>query len=333
MTQPRSDQDSAWKEILRQYFQEAILFFFPQTADQVDWSHPHEFLDKEFQQIAPDAETGKRYADQLVKVWLKQGEELWLLIHVEVQAARESEFARRMFVYNLRIFDRFNRPAISLAILCDPSTTWRPESFGFDYPDTSLSFRFGRVKLLDYRERWSELEQSTNPFAVVVMAHLKAQATRRDDQQRKVWKLSLIRRLYEGGYTRQEVINLFRFIDWVMILPEALKQEFWRSLKTYEEERQMPFITSVEEIGFERGLQQGMERGLQQGVERGIELGLQQQRSLILKLLQRRVGELPDALRSQIDRLSSTGLESLAEALLDFTTVSDLQNWLSQNNS
>ena len=319
MTQPRSDQDSAWKEILRQYFQEAIVFFFPQTADQVDWSRPYEFLDKEFQQIAPDAETGKRYADQLVKVWLKQGEELWLLIHVEVQAARETEFAKRMFVYNLRIFDRFNRPAISLAILCDPSEQWRPESFNFDYPDTALSFRFGRVKLLDYRERWSELEQSTNPFAVVVMAHLKAQDTRRDDQQRKFWKLTLIRRLYERGYPRQEVLNLFRFIDWVMILPEALKQEFWQDLKTYEEERRMPYITSVEEIGFERGLEQGLERGVEQG-----------QRSLILKLLQRQVGELPDDLRGEIDRFSSTELESLAEALLDFTKVSDLQDWLSQ---
>uniref|UniRef100_B8HQ21 DUF4351 domain-containing protein n=1 Tax=Cyanothece sp. (strain PCC 7425 / ATCC 29141) TaxID=395961 RepID=B8HQ21_CYAP4 len=310
MTQPRSDQDSAWKEILRQYFQEAIVFFFPQTAEQVDWSRPYEFLDKEFQQIAPEAETGKRYADQLVKVWLKQGEELWLLIHVEVQAARESEFARRMFVYNLRIFDRFNHPAISLAILCDTSKTWRPESFSFDYPDTTLSFRFGRVKLLDYRDRFAELEQRTNPFAVVVMAHLKAQATRRDDQQRKISKLSLIRRLYEGGYTRQEVINLFRFIDWVMILPEALKQEFWRSLKTYEEERRMPFITSVEEIGFERG-----------------------QRSLILKLLQRRIGEVPEALQYRIDRLSSTELESLAEALLDFTTFADLENWFTQKNA
>ena len=68
----------------------------------------------------------------------------------------------------------------------------------------------------------------------------------------------------------------------------------------------MPYITSVEEIGFERGLQQGMERGLEQG-----------QRSLILKQLQRRVGELPDTLRSQFvpkgclqHRLSLTELES-----------------------
>ncbi|MBW4475250.1 MAG: hypothetical protein KME45_33470 [Stenomitos rutilans HA7619-LM2] len=95
---PRSDQDSPWKDILRQYFQDAIAFFFPQTAERIDWHRPYEFLNKEFQQIAPEAAIGKRYADQLVKVWLKRGQELWLLVHIEAQAASEANFAERMFV-------------------------------------------------------------------------------------------------------------------------------------------------------------------------------------------------------------------------------------------
>jgi hypothetical protein len=84
MSTLHSDHDSPWKDILRQYFQEAIAFFFPETAAEIDWSRRYEFLDKEFQQIAPEAEIGKRYADQLVKVWLKQGQELWLLVHIEI---------------------------------------------------------------------------------------------------------------------------------------------------------------------------------------------------------------------------------------------------------
>jgi hypothetical protein len=36
-----------------------------------------------------------------------------------------------------------------------------------------VSFTFPIVKLLDYRARWQDLERSTNPFATVVMAHLK----------------------------------------------------------------------------------------------------------------------------------------------------------------
>jgi hypothetical protein len=35
-----------------------------------------------------------------------------------------------------------------------------------------------------------------------------------------------------------------------MVLPESPKQAFWEELKAYEEARRMPYISSVEEIGF-----------------------------------------------------------------------------------
>ncbi|OLP18687.1 hypothetical protein BST81_09190 [Leptolyngbya sp. 'hensonii'] len=320
MTVP-TDQDSPWKEILRHYFPEAIAFFFPSLHPLIDWQQPVEFLDKEFQQIAPDSETGKRYADLLVKVWRNNGPALFLLLHVEVQAQPEANFPERMFVYALRIFDRFRHPAVSLAILCDRRTDWRPERYEFTYPLTHLCFEFGMVKLLDYQTRWPELEASQNPFATVVMAHLKAQETKRNATARQQWKLSLIRRLYEAGYDRREVLNLFKFIDWVMILPEGLKQGFWLELKAYEEERQVPYITSVEEIGFERGMQQGRQEGHQEGRQ-------EEARSLILRQLHRRLGELPEASRGQIEGLSVAQLEALGEALLDFTHLSHLEAWL-----
>ncbi len=62
----RVDNDSPWKEILEAYFPQAMQFFFPPTAALINWERPHEFLDKEFQQIARDAEQGRRYADKLL---------------------------------------------------------------------------------------------------------------------------------------------------------------------------------------------------------------------------------------------------------------------------
>ena len=62
----RADADSPWKLILRQYFQQAIEFFFPNIAEQIDWTIPVEFLDKEFVQLTPNSEIGKRLADQCV---------------------------------------------------------------------------------------------------------------------------------------------------------------------------------------------------------------------------------------------------------------------------
>jgi len=58
-------------------------------------------------------------------------------------------------------------------------------------------------------------------------------------------KLALIRRLYERGYERQAILDLFRFIDWVLELPEDLEAHFQVELAKFEAERNMPYITSI----------------------------------------------------------------------------------------
>ncbi|WP_448562355.1 DUF4351 domain-containing protein [Trichothermofontia sp.] len=64
-----------------------------------------------------------------------------------------------------------------------------------------------------------------------------------------------------------------------------------------------------------------MQEGIEQGMARG-------ERSFIRRLLNRQVGELPAALRSQIETLSIAQLEALGDAWLDFASVSDLETWL-----
>lgn len=263
--------------------------------------------------IAPDAATGKRFADQLVRVYRHRGKAIFLLIHVEIQASPEAAFAKRIFTYSLRILDYFGQPATSVAILCDANSSWRPQQYGFDLPGTTLKFEFSIVKLLDYRNRWAELETSQNPFAWVVMAHLKMQETKRDKLSRKIWKMQLIQGLHESGYNRHDVINLFNFIDWILRLPKQLELDFWQELKAYEEERKVPYITSVEQIGYDRGQEEGARY---------------QARSFILLQLEQKFGTLPEERVNQISALNLDQMGKLAIALLSFTSVSDLATWL-----
>ncbi len=58
---------------------------------------------------------------------------------------------------------------------------------------------------------------------IVVLAHLQSQRERNNPEGRLLGKLALIRRLYERGYTRQAILDLFRFIDWVLELPKDLE--------------------------------------------------------------------------------------------------------------
>ena len=272
MSQQRSDYDGAWKEALEHYLSEFMAFFFPEAHTAIDWERGYEFLDKELQQVTQDADLGRRRVDKLVQVWRQDGAPAWVLVHVEVQSQQETGFAERMYVYNYRLFDRYHRLVASLAVLGDESATWRPNRFGYDLWGCTVAFQFPVVKLIDYRAQWSTLEASDNPFATIVMVHLKAQETRGDDGARQRWKLSLTRRLYEQGYGREDVLRLFRFIDWVMQLPEELEEIYWQEVRAYEEVEEMPYITSVERIGIKKGMQQGMQQGLLAGIELGLEL-------------------------------------------------------------
>ena len=214
MTTPRSDFDSPWKQALEAYFTDFLCFFFPDIHADIDWSRGYEWLNNELQKIVRDADLGKRYADKLAKVWQTNGDERWVLIHTEIQGQRESQFSERMFIYNYRLRDRYNKPVVSLAVLTDEQSGWRPQQFSSEELwGTQITFKFEIAKLIDYGQDWVALETNINPFATVVMAHLKVLETRDDASLRKQWKFTLTRRLYELGYQRQDVLNLYLFMD------------------------------------------------------------------------------------------------------------------------
>jgi Putative transposase, YhgA-like len=260
-----SDFDSPWKDALELFFPAFVTFFFPQVHAAVDWSRGYEALDKELQQIVREAAVGRRYADKLFKVWLKDGQEAWVLIHVEVQSQPDEGFTERMFVYHYRLYDRHRRPVVSLAVLADEQLGWRPDKFGYSLCGCTIGLEFPVVKLLDYGGDLEALETGRNPFAPLVLAHLKTLETRQDTAARQGWKMRVIRGLYERGYTGDHVRQLFRLIDWMMDLPEDLEDRFYEELSRFEEEKQMPYVTSIERIALKKGEAKGEAKGKAEG--------------------------------------------------------------------
>lgn len=266
-TNPQTEYDSPWKQILQLYFEEFMLFFFPQAYREIDWTRQPEFLDKELEQVVRDAELGKRLAPKLVKIYRIGGEETWILIHLEIQSQSESDFSERMFIYNYRIYDRYKRSVASLAVLGDEQVNWRPNQFGYELFGTKVEFQFPIVKLLDYQQRQSELEASRNPLATVVMAHLAALQTKSDRLERKQQKLSLVRRLYQQGFEREDVLNLLAFVDWVLTLPQDLEREFLFEVEQLEAEQRMQYVTSFERSGIEKGKLEALLKGIALGLK------------------------------------------------------------------
>ncbi len=177
---PASDYDSPWKEALEQYFESFCEFYFPVVHAGIAWERGYEFLDKELPQVVRDAELGRRHADKLIKVSRRDGAETWVLVHVEVQGRYEVRFAERMFQYYSRLYDRYQRPVVSLVVLTDRRRCRRPTRYRQALWECEVRLRDPVAKLLDYLGREAELESHRNPFAVVTLAHVKAQETAKD---------------------------------------------------------------------------------------------------------------------------------------------------------
>jgi hypothetical protein len=309
-----ADFDSPWKEALDHFFEQFMAFFFPKAHADIDWSRGHEPLDKELSQVVREAEIGRKVVDKLVRVWQPNGPEKWVLVHVEVQAQAEADFGRRMYVYNYRLFDRYNREVASMAVLADDQPDWRPTTFGYSLWDCTAGIEFPAPKLLDYVSHEAELEVQANPFAVTVLAHLKTLETRSDAASPQRWKMRLVRSLYERGFGKVEVARLFRFIDWLMDLPEDLDKQFWQDLQRFEEDRKAPFITSVERIGYQRGHPEGQRQGLLEALELGLQLRFGVAGLALLPQAQA-LADLAK-LRSAVDALKAgAGLDELRQLL------------------
>lgn len=288
MSQPRQDFDTAWKEVLERYFPDFIAFFFPRMYEDIDWNRGVEFLNQELQYAVRQAGKGRRAVDKLVRVWLKNGEEAWILVHVEIQSQVDLDFPQRMFICNSLLFGRSKRCVVSLGVLGDTQADWRPTGFEYGRWNCRVKREYPVVKLLDYEDRWEELEQSANPFAVVAMAHVKTQVTRRKPKTRLHWKVRLLRWLYQQGRREEEFVDLFRFLDLVMTLPPGLEREYEETVGRYEEEHKMRWISSYELRAEERGLQQGLQQATREGV---------------LEVLHLRFAEAPPSLVEHIQQL------------------------------
>jgi hypothetical protein len=266
-----ADLDNTWKEALELFLEPFLAFFFPEVHDGIDWRRGYQSLDKELQQVVRDARLGRRLADKLFQVWRKGGGEAWLLIHVEIQGKREEDFPERMFVYGYRIYDRYRQAVVSLAVLCDDNPTWRPDRFETGDWGSFLGIRFLTAKVLDYRGQEEALERDRNPFAAVVLAQLNVLETQGRPGERWQWKVRLVKGLYDRGLTAQQVRELFRLLDWMVQSPEQLEQHFHEEIGRFEEERRMPYVTSIERLALEKGRQQGQREELLEGITKALE--------------------------------------------------------------
>ncbi len=122
---------------------------------------------------------------------------------------------------------------------------------------------------------------------------------------------------YERGYDERTIIDLFRFLDWLMFLPGELQRTYRNEVERYEEEKKMPYVTTIERMGIEQGRVEGR---------------LEDRLETTTDLLQQKFGTLDENIESRLHELTYEQLKQLTTVLLQLDSLDDLRNWLQQLN-
>jgi predicted transposase YdaD len=314
-----TDHDRLFKELLSTFFVEFLDLFLPQVASQIERDSVR-FLPQEY---FADLTTGeKKIIDLLAEVKLS-GQDAVVLIHVEAQASSEADFAQRMFFYFARLYQKYGHRIYPIVVFSfDEPFREEPCTHCVEFAGLKvLEFNFAPIQL--NRLYWRDYLSQPSPVAAALMAKMQIAPCDRPQVKAECLRLLTTLRLDPA---RVQLIS--GFVDTYLQLNAQEEGMFQAEIGKLEESEQvgvMQIVTSWMEQGIEQGIERGIEQGIEQGIERGIEQG---ERSLILRLLTRRIGEVSPNLRSQIQSLSLKQLEALGEALLDFSQPDDLVNWL-----
>ena len=256
--------DIFWKGLIEDLFPHFIPFFLPQHQHLFDTDKPVEFLDKELNEIATakDSTSQTLFVDKLVKVFATNGEEKWVLVHIEVQGYSEPEFAERMFNYFLSIYKKYDKLVTAIAIYTDGSTTFGPSQHVYDFAGTTLTYQFNTYKVLQQNEQG--LAESNNPFAIAILTVLlELKKKKLDDDRLLNLKVALARQLQAKGFSRKTTRQLFNFIsNYVNFAKPETAIKF--------EEETKAFTPNNEPMGLEEQIlemkkQEGREEGLVKG--------------------------------------------------------------------
>ncbi|MEM6752032.1 MAG: Rpn family recombination-promoting nuclease/putative transposase, partial [Cyanobacteria bacterium P01_C01_bin.38] len=185
------DHDRLFKELISTFFIEFLELFLPLVARDID-RDSIQFLPQE---VFNDVTSGeKKEIDLLVKVKYRQ-QDAYFLIHIENQAYSQQEFAKRMFKYFARLYEKYDLPIYPVVIFSfDEPKRAEPKNHSVVFPDLNvLDFNFAAIQLNQLS--WRDYLTQQNPVAAALMSKMNIAVEERPQVKAECLRLLLTLKL------------------------------------------------------------------------------------------------------------------------------------------
>lgn len=221
-----------------------------------------------------------------------------IILHLEFQTDPDPKMSFRMLDYRTRVYRRFPQKTMrQVVIYLKETSSPLVQENAFIIPNTRHEYEVLRL--------WEiPAEEMLGLSGLLPLANLGKTPNRPEILRQVAAKIDNIEGRTEKSNLAAATAILAGLVLSKEIIGSLLREEIMRESVIYQDIR-------------ESGKAQGREEGRREEAV-----------SLILRLLNRRLGEISSTLSQQIRELSLEQLETLGEALLDFTSLTDLTTWL-----
>ena len=249
------DYDGIWKEFILYFWRDILYDFIPDLYNAADLSREAESLDKELQEIIADdtkeevGKSSKRYVDCLLKIYLKDGKEEWVLLHIEIQGRGGEMISLRMFRYHCLIFLRHKRHPAAIAILTAkrPKKEGEPGIYQADIFGTKIEYQYHTVKAYKYDDE--ELLASESPVKLFIYAVKVAAKYRKSNEQKFEYMRKILRVLIGKGWDSKRRRYFIIMLEQTMRLSgKEYRIRFRDEVDTLLEGKKMRYKTVIEEM-------------------------------------------------------------------------------------
>ena len=283
----RKKDDALLKGAIEDGFPYLLRFFFKDADTIFDMQRGFVFLDKEMRELFPERKNGggARVVDMLVKVFLMDGREEWMLLHLEIQGRHKKDFGHRMFRYYYRIYDRHGVNIAAMAIFTGRQGQQQPGLFTKEFLGTEIRYKYNVYHILDHTE--AELLAMNNPFALIMLAAQKALLEKKvPEEELGAHRLTVAKALIKSKkYGHEQIASFIVFLkNFLYIESPEINSKFEKQINSLTGKKNPMSIieylkTQAKVEGRQEGLQEGRQEGLQEGLQEGRQEGLQEGRT------------------------------------------------------
>jgi Domain of unknown function (DUF4351) len=305
------DHDQLFKQLLTTFFLEFLELFVPEFFAAIEPSSL-EILPQEY---FTEIEVGERKAmDVIIRVDLRgrpnapASSRVSVVVNCEHQSRSEPDFQRRLFFYFAQLHRQYLQPVYPIALFSFDKP-YRPEknSYQVRVPGFNvMDFNFLTIQLnqLD----WRAFLTQRNPVAAALMSKMKI-----DPADRPRVKVECLRMIANLKLDKARTFQLSGFIDNYLRLNPVEREQFQVEVDKIQLPKEREEVMEITTSWKEEGRVEGRESAT---------------RALAIKQLTRKLGNLSPELLARVNGLNLERVEALAEDLLDFTNVGDLERWL-----